>query len=1212
MTNRDREQIDALLRERILLLDGAFGTMIQGYGLAEEDFRGERFSSWGHNLRGCNDCLVLTRPDIITEIHERYLSAGADIISTNSFNANAISLAEYGLAEYAGEIARRSAEIAREAADRFTVLNPHKPRFVAGSVGPTSKTSSIATDVEHPELREVTFEQLAEAYKIQIEGLIDGGADIILIETIFDTLNAKAAIYALHEVSRTRGREIAVMLSGTLADTSGRMLSGQTIEAFYASVVHARPLTVGFNCAYGAAQLLPFLERLSAVSDYPISAHPNAGLPNIEGGYDQSPEQFACEVEEYMRRGLVNIVGGCCGTTPEHILLLSQRIGHYSPRPIPQASHTTRLSGLDEVIVTPERNFVNIGERTNVAGSAKFARLIREGNFEEALRIAHAQVGAGAQVIDICMDDGLIDGVGTMSRFLRLIGAEPEISRVPIMIDSSSWEVLEAGMRLVQGKCIVNSLSLKEGEQLFLEHARKVRQYGAAMVVMLFDERGQADTYERKIEVAERAYRLLVDDGFPPEDIVFDPNILSVATGIEEHNAYGKAFIDATRYIKTHLPHSKVSGGVSNLSFAFRGNNRVREAMHSAFLYHAIEAGMDMGIVNAQMLQVYSDIEPELLERVEDLILYRRVDAAERLTEYASQIAGTTTIESATDVESWRKGTLNERIAHALQRGITDHIEEDADEALKVLGSPMKVIEELLMPAMEQVGRLFGEGKMFLPQVVKSARVMKRAVEVLTPHLNEGYTYRGAGKVILATVKGDVHDIGKNIVSLVLSCNGYDVTDLGVMVEAERIINTAIAEGANAICLSGLITPSLEEMRHVATLAEERGLRIPIIVGGATTSDMHTAVKIAPLYSGVVINSHNAGHNAKLLADLTGAERVATEQAIRTRQQALREEFESDRKRLIPIVECRKARRRKRVEEIVTPAHTGRLVFPEIDIEQVEPLIDWNFFFTSWGLKGRYPEILDDAKYGAEARELFDNAKKMLEQIRKEKSLTLQGVVGIFPAVSHKEDIIVTDTKGRRHTLPMLRNQTEGEQNLSLADYVVDEREGKSDYIGCFAVTGGVGLRELQAKLRAESDDDYSVIMAKLLADRLTEAFAEAMHSFVRRQMWGYEQGEQLSPEQIIRGEYRGKRMAFGYPASPDHSLKREVFDLLAVGMTTAMKLNESYMIDPEEALCGLIFADAEYFSVGHIDTKQMLDYARRRGITVEQLRKLLPKNVER
>ena len=1204
--------ISNILRERILLLDGGLGTMIQGYRLTEEDFRGERFTTWGCNLRGCNDSLVLTHPEIIAEIHEKYLMAGADIISTNSFNANAISLADYGLGEYAGEIARRAAEIAREVADKFTSRNPQKPRFVAGSVGPTSKTSSIATDVEHPEIREVSFEQLATAYKAQIEGLVDGGADIILIETIFDTLNAKAALYALQEVSCTREREIPVMLSGTLADTSGRMLSGQTIEAFYTSIAHAKPLSIGFNCAYGAKQLKPFLERLATISDYPISAHPNAGLPNIEGGYDQTPEQFACEVEEYMQRGLVNIVGGCCGTTPEHILQLAGRIDKYSPRPIPQSSHTMRLSGLEEVVVTPERNFINIGERTNVAGSAKFARLIREGNYEEALRIARAQVEAGAQIIDVCMDDGLIDGVEAISRFLHLAGAEPEISRVPVMIDSSSWEVLEAGMRLTQGKCIVNSLSLKEGETTLLERARKVRQYGAAMVVMLFDERGQAETFERKIEVAERAYRLLVDDGFPPEDIIFDPNILSVATGIEEHNTYGKAFIDATRYIKEHLPHAKVSGGVSNLSFAFRGNNRVREAMHSAFLYHAIEAGMDMGIVNSQMLQVYSDIEPKLLEKVEDLILCRREDAAEQLTEYASQIAGIATTEQNSDTESWRSDTLEERIAHALQRGLTDHIAEDTEEALKTLDSPMKVIEELLMPAMERVGKLFGEGKMFLPQVVKSARVMKRAVATLTPHLNNDYTYNGVGKVVLATVKGDVHDIGKNIVSLVLSCNGYEVIDLGVMAEAEKIIQTVITESANAICLSGLITPSLEEMRRVAMLAEESGLHIPIIVGGATTSDMHTAVKIAPLYSGVVINSHNAGENAKLLAQLTGAERFTTERAIRERQQSLREEFEADNKRLIPIVECRKARQRKKAEDIVTPNHTGRLVFPEIDIEQVEPLIDWNFFFTSWGLKGRYPEIFDNPSYGAEARELYDNAQKMLSDIRKDKSLTLQGVVGIFPAVSHKEDIIITDNKGRRHTLPMLRNQSEGEANLSLADYIVDERIGKSDYIGCFALTGGVGLKELQEKFRQESDDEYNVIMAKLLADRLTEAFAEAMHSFVRRQMWGYEQGEQLTPDQIIRGEYRGKRMAFGYPASPDHSLKREIFDLLAVEMTTAMKLNESYLIDPEEALCGLIFADAEYISVGRIDTKQMLDYARRRNMTVEQIERLLPKNVKR
>lgn len=1186
--------------------------MIQGYGLTEDDFRSERFASWEHTLRGCNDVLVLTRPDIIADIHQKYLSAGADIISTNSFNANAISLAEYGLAEYAGEIAKRAAEVARTVAEQFTARNPHKPRFVAGSVGPTSKSSSIATNVEHPELREVTFEQLVDAYRVQIGGLVDGGADLILIETIFDTLNAKAALYALHEVSHARKREIPVMLSGTLADTSGRMLSGQTVEAFYTSVAHARPLSIGFNCAYGAKQLMPFLERLATVSDYPISAHPNAGLPNIEGGYDQTPEEFACEVEEYMRHGLVNIVGGCCGTTPEHIMRLSQRSGKYTPRPIPTKSHTTRLSGLEEVVVAPERNFINIGERTNVAGSAKFARLIREGNYEEALQIARAQVEAGAQIIDICMDDGLIDGVEAMGRFLRLVGAEPEISRVPIMVDSSSWEVLEAGMQLTQGKCIVNSLSLKEGEKVLLERSRRVRQYGAAMVVMLFDERGQADTYERKIEVAERAYTLLVNDGFPPEDIIFDPNILSVATGIEIHNSYGKAFIDATRYIKTHLPHAKVSGGVSNLSFAFRGNNRVREAMHSAFLYHAIEAGMDMGIVNAQMLQVYSDIEPELLERIEDLLLCRRDDAAERLTEYALQIAGAATAGQSTAIESWRNTSLQERMTHALQRGITDHIEKDTEEALEALGSPIKVIEELLMPAMEHVGKLFGEGKMFLPQVVKSARVMKRAVAVLKPHMNSDYAYRGIGKIVLATVKGDVHDIGKNIVSLVLACNGYQVIDLGVMVEAEKIINTTITEGAAAICLSGLITPSLEEMRRVVTLAEEHGLRIPIIVGGATTSEMHTAVKIAPLYSGLVIHSRNASDNVKLLSQLQGQERIHTEFEVRQAQHALREEFELDSKRLIPIVECRKARRRKKVEDIVTPAHVGRLVFPEIDIEQVEPLIDWNFFFTSWGLKGRYPEIFDHPQYGAEAQEIYDDAQKLLAQIRKDKSLTLQGVVGIFPAVSHKEDIIVTDTKGRRHTLPMLRNQTEGEANLSLADFIVDERAGKSDYLGCFAVTGGVGLKELQIRLLDESEDEYQSIMAKLLADRLTEAFAEAMHSFVRRQMWGYEQGAQLSPEQIIREEYRGRRMAFGYPASPDHSLKREIFDLLAVEMTTAMKLNDNYMITPEEALCGLIFADAEYFSVGRIDTKQMLDYARRRNITVEQLEMLLPKNVKR
>ena len=1202
-------RLNDALQERILLLDGGFGTMVQRYGLSEADYRGERFRELPGQLRGCNDLLNLTRPDIIREIHTRYLQAGADLITTNSFNANAISLTDYGISDLAREIARAAASIARAAADEYTQRNPSKPRFVAGSMGPTNRTASMSADVSDPAAREVTFSQLAEAYGEQARGLVEGGADVLLIETVFDTLNAKAALYAVDRLGEELGRQLPVMVSGTLADASGRTLSGQTVEAFCVSVSHARLLSVGLNCAYGARQMLPYLERLAAVAEVRVSAHPNAGLPNVMGGYDETPEMFAADVEEYLRRGLLNIVGGCCGTTPEHIFELSKIVGRYAPRPLPAPRHETVLSGMEPLRIVPEANFINVGERTNVAGSARFARLIREHNYEEALSVARAQVEAGAQIVDVCMDDGLIDGVEAMRTFLNLMASEPEIARVPTMIDSSKWEVLRTGLEVTQGKSVVNSISLKEGEESFLRRAREIHRYGAAVVVMLFDERGQADTYERKIEVAARAYRLLTEAGFPPEDIIFDPNILAVATGIAEHDRYALDFIEAVRWIKAHLPYAKVSGGVSNLSFAFRGNNAVREAMHSVFLYHAIRAGMDMGIVNPQMLRLYDEIEPELLERVEDVILCRRPDASERLSEYAQQVHQTAGQGQQAPDDAWRAEPLAERIAHALRKGITEHIEEDALEGLRTLGSPMAVIDTLLMPAMEQVGTLFGAGKMFLPQVVKSARVMKRAVAVLTPYIERSgeQSSAKAGRVLIATVKGDVHDIGKNIVSVVMACNGYEIRDLGVMVEPSRIVDEAQAWPADCICLSGLITPSLDEMAHVCEELERRGLRIPVIIGGATTSELHTAVKIAPLYSGVVAHSLNASRNSLILSRLLGPDREAYAGEVKRRQEQLRAEYRRTEaaRRLLPYAEVKRRALEEEPHRPVEPLYPGRMVFPDFDVADAAPYIDWNFFFPAWGLAGRYPAILDHPEKGAEARKLFDDAQALLHHIAEEHLLTLQAVVGIFPAHREGDDIVATDAKGRNYRFAMLRNQTRGEQNRSLADFIAPE----GDWLGCFAVTAGIGLKELTEKFRA-AGDDYSAIMAKLLADRLTEAFAEVVHLFVRRRMWGYEGGEQPSPEEVIAGHYRGRRMAFGYPASPDHSLKREVFDLLAVERTTGMRLTENWMIDPGEALCGLLFADAEYFSVGHIDQEQLRDYAARRGLDEETLRRLLPNNL--
>lgn len=1199
------------LQERILLLDGGLGTMIQPYGLTESDFRGERFHDWSCNLKGCNDLLVLTRPEVIKEIHTRYLMAGADLITTDSFNANAISLRDYGLESLAREMACAAARIAREVADEFTRQNPSKPRFVAGSMGPTNRTASMSADVQNPAAREVSFEELAAAYTDQALGLIEGGADLLLVETVFDTLNAKAALYAIAQIEEQLGHKVEVMLSGTLAD-GGRTLSGQTVEAFFTSLKHYPLLSVGFNCAFGARQLLPHLETLAAVADCRISAHPNAGLPNVMGGYDETPEMFARDVEEYLRRGLLNIVGGCCGTTPEHIFELQKIVTNYAPRPLPERERITSLSGLEPLDITPEQNFVNVGERTNVAGSAKFARLIREERYEEALSVARAQVEAGAQVVDVCMDDGLIDGPRAMRHFLNLMASEPEIARVPVMIDSSKWEVLEAGLRATQGKSIVNSLSLKEGEERFLERARTCHRYGAAIVVMLFDEQGQADTYARKIEVAERAYRLLTESGFPAEDIIFDPNILAVATGIEAHDRYALDFIEATRWIKAHCPKVKISGGVSNLSFAFRGNNAVREAMHSAFLYHAIEAGMELGIVNPEMLQIYSTIEPTLLERVEDVLLCRRADASERLAAYAQELKATASERPANEVAEWRTAPLKGRIEHAMVKGISEYIEADTLEAYHELKSPMAVIDGLLMPAMEEVGRLFGAGKMFLPQVVKTARVMKQAVGVLTPYIEQGEEQQhGAGSILLATVKGDVHDIGKNIVSVVMACGGYRIHDLGVMVDPERIVDQALSLRVDAIGLSGLITPSLEEMIHVCEELERRGATIPVLIGGATTSPLHTALKIASKYSGAVIHASSASDNVKIMAELMGPGREEYLMAHRARQQALCEAYArtSANQRLIPIIEARKASQGKPLSEVVEPAHTGRVVFNDYEIEAVEWLIDWNFFFPAWGIKGHYPELLEHPERGEQARKLLKDAQALLERIKREKRLKLQGVVGIFPATRNKEEIILNDTKGKEYRLPMLRNQTEGQEHLSVADFVAQRKGAKGDYVAAFSLTAGVGLKELCEEFKA-AGDDYSAILAKLLADRLTEAFAESVHSFVRCEMWGYAAGERLTAEQIIRGDYRGLRMAFGYPATPDHALKRTIFDLLRTEQFTQMRLTENFMITPGEALCGLMLSDGRYFSVGRIDTKQLLDYAKACGTTPEEIRRRLPGNM--
>ncbi|MDE6483733.1 MAG: methionine synthase [Rikenellaceae bacterium] len=1165
--------IKELLSRKVVVLDGALGTMIQSYGLSEADFRGERFEEWGVELAGCNDILALTRPGLITEIHRRYLDAGADIITTDTFNANAVSLSDYGMEEYVYEINREAARLARRAVDESGLAE----RYVAGSVGPTGKAASLSPDVERPAFRNVTFEELERAYMTQIEGLADGGCDIILIETIFDLLNAKAAVSAYDKVMRRRGVRLPLMLSASVTDEAGRLLSGHTVEAFCRTFAHTEGLlSMGLNCSFGAEKMAPLLKRMSQIVPCALSAHPNAGLPDGFGRYGHTPHIMCRCVGPLLDEGVLNIVGGCCGTTPEHIKELCALAGKSPVRPLPEPDRSTVIAGWEPLEISPEINFVNIGERANVAGSAKFARLIREGAFAEAVEVALKQVESGAQVLDICMDDAMIEGPAAMREFLLLLSSEPEIARVPFMIDSSSWETAVAGMECVGGKPIVNSISLKEGEEVFLERARRIRTMCCSAVVMLFDERGQADTYERKTEVAERAYKLLTDDGFPAEDIVFDPNVLTVATGMAEHDRYAIDFIRCCSYIKEHLPYARISGGVSNLSFAFRGNNKVREAMHSVFLYHAIRAGLDMAIVNAAQLPLYEEIEPELLRAVEDVILCSDEGASERLLELASRIKGQATDSKTaqqTTHEAWRDESVEERLSYALLHGTTAYIEQDVTEALGKAGSPLAVIEGPMMEGMTRVGRLFGEGKMFLPQVVKSARVMKAAVGYLEPYIKaEDSSGSTRSNVVVATVKGDVHDIGKNIVSVVLSCNGYNIIDLGVMVPAEKIIETAVETGAAAIGLSGLITPSLEEMGKVIRLAAERGLHIPIMIGGATTSYIHTAVKLAPLYDSCVVRTADASSCSATLTELLSDKGAEAVERIRNEQQRLRDDYEASKRPVLSEEETRRLAPVLDMSLLSKPAAEGRVLYDKIPFGQVAELINWTTYFAAWQLKGRYPAIFDHPEKGAEARRLYDDTVQVLHRMEREGVPHLTAVVDITPCTPDGDDIIID---GRRIVLG--RQRRAGEEGLcrSLSDFVSPE----GGYVGLFALSAGIGADKMIAGYEAEGDD-YRAMIVRLLCDRLAEALAEWLHWQVRTRQWGYAPDEPFDVEALLRGDYRGIRPAFGYPSCPDHTAKQVLFDLLDAERLTGITLTESCMMNPPASISGMMFdhPEARYF----------------------------------
>lgn len=1216
--------LERLLEERILLLDGAMGTMIQQYQLDEAGYRGERFKDFPHDVKGNNDMLGLTQPEIIEEIHRAYLDAGSDIIETNTFNANAFSLADYSMEELVYEINLVSTQIARKAADAYTALNPDKPRFVAGSMGPTNKAGSLSPNVEDPGYRAVTFDELVDAYYEQARGLVDGGAHILLVETIFDTLNAKAAIYAIDKLGADTGNYPPVMISGTITDASGRTLSGQTTEAFWISVSHCKNLlSVGLNCALGAEQMRPFIQELSRVAPVRLSAHPNAGLPNEFGEYDETPAQIREFIRDFGESGFLNIVGGCCGTTPDHIRAIADVIATITPRTVPTVEPFMRLSGLEPLIVRPDTNFVNVGERTNVTGSRKFARLIREEKYEEATSVARHQVEGGAQIIDINMDEGMLDSAAEMQTFLNLIGAEPDIARLPFMIDSSKWSVIETGLKTMQGKGVVNSISLKEGEEEFIAHAEEVLRYGAAVIVMAFDEKGQADTYERRIEICERAYRILTEKvGFPPQDIIFDPNILTIGTGIEEHNSYAIDFIRTTGWIKQNLPGAKVSGGVSNISFSFRGNNLVREAIHSAFLYHAIREGMDMGIVNAGQLEVYEEIPAPLLERVEDLIWNKRADATERLIEYANEVKGNGK-QSSRDNLAWRDGTVQERLSHALVKGITEFIVDDTEEARLQYDRPLQVIEGPLMDGMNIVGDLFNTGKMFLPQVVKSARVMKKAVAHLVPFIEAEQEASGssgpAGKILMATVKGDVHDIGKNIVGVVLGCNNFEVIDLGVMVPANKILDAAIEHKVDVIGLSGLITPSLDEMVFVASEMERRGIDLPLLIGGATTSRIHTAVYIAPRYSGSTIHVLDASRSVPVVQSLISEQDRDATMARYADEYATLREGHARRKATKKIIPYLRAARNGAIREWGSyqppaPKQPGLKVYRDFPLETLVDYIDWTPFFATWELRGKYPAILEDKVVGVEAKKLFADARALLDRIVRGKLLRAHGVAGIYPAARQGSDDVVLFTDESRSevltTFHFLRQQSEkkdGIPNRSLADYIAPSESGLKDYMGGFAVTAGEGLSDLVAEFEADHDD-YNSIMAKALADRLAEAFAECLHAIVRREQWGYATDESLNNEALIREQYQGIRPAPGYPACPDHTEKGILFDLLDATEHTGISLTESYAMLPAASVSGFYFAhpEARYFGLGKIAEDQVNNYAQRKGIPKAEMERWL------
>jgi 5-methyltetrahydrofolate--homocysteine methyltransferase len=1212
-----RERLERLLESRIAVLDGAMGTMIQARGLSEEDFRGERFAGHPRSLKGANDLLSITQPRVIEEIHRAYLEAGADIVETNTFNANAISMADYGLENHVYELNFAAAQAARRSVEEFSWSRPDREAFVAGSIGPTNRTLSLAVDVSDPGRRDRSFDDFVAAYAEQVRGLADGGVDVLLVETIFDTLVAKAALSAIADHFDRAGRAIPIMISGTITDRSGRTLSGQMIEAFWTSIAHARPLSVGINCALGAREMRPYVEELSRLATVWTSAYPNAGLPNAFGGFDETPAALARDLGDFARNGWINFAGGCCGTTPEHIRAVAEAVRGVAPRRPARPDGFTRLAGLDPLTIRPDSNFIVIGERTNVTGSPKFARLVLAGDYEGALAVARQQTDGGANILDVNMDEGLLDSSRAMTKFLNRLGAEPDIARLPIMVDSSRFEVLEAGLKCLQGKGIANSISLKEGEEAFLDHARRLRRLGAAVVVMAFDESGQAETADRKVGIAERAYRILTREaGYPPEDIVLDPNVLTVGTGIEEHARYGVAFLEAVRRIKERLPGAKVSGGISNVSFSFRGNTAVRSAMHASFLFHAIRAGLDMGIVNAGQLEVYEEIDPELLERVEDVLLDRRPDATERLVAFAEALVPAERRKAAAAPE-WRKLPVEQRLAHALVHGVVDHVEADVEEARARLGRPLDVIEGPLMAGMNVVGDLFGSGKMFLPQVVKSARVMKKAVAYLLPYLEAekaGRSPSGRGRILMATVKGDVHDIGKNIVGVVLSCNGYEIEDLGVMVPADRILAEAEARGANAIGLSGLITPSLDEMVHVAREMERCGLTIPLLIGGATTSRLHTAVRIAPAYSGPVVHVADASRAVPAAGSLLSGDSLFV-QNVREDQERLRASHEAPaRREILPIAEARKRalRIQWRREDVAIPDALGVRELPEVDLSEIVPYIDWTPLFHVWELRGVYPKILEDARTGPRARELFADARELLRRIVEGRLLAARGAYGFFPARREGDDIAVFSDEDRRrrigtvHTLRQQEERPEGQPQLALSDFIAPEASGLPDHLGLFAVTAGIGAEELCARFDRDNDV-YNSLMARALADRLAEAFAELVHRRARR-AWGCGEGDDASLEDLRAGRYRGIRPAPGYPACPDHTEMALIWRLLDAERRTGIRLTENFAMIPAASVCGYYFAhpEARYFAVGRIGRDQAADYAGRTGRSLEAVERWL------